>query len=242
MAKRLIPPPGYYTATPMTGIGDAFSYPFRDPRWPEKMILQALILLIPVVGWIATWGWLMLAYVNLRAGRMELPAAGFHLRSGFSLFVVSLIYTIVIYGVPVGLLYAFGHTLSTQTVCYGGRYSYVCRIPPTAFAANFYPLSGLAILVINFLIPSIVVNTFERGIGGGLNVSRIVRAAALNRSAWLLTGITSALASILGGLGVCGCCIGLLFTLVYQYAVQAGLAAWLGAGISQYAGSDAQPN
>ncbi len=226
----------------MTGIGDAFSYAFRDPRWPEKMILQSLILLIPLVGWIATWGWLMLAYVNLRSGRIELPPAGLHLRSGFAPFLVSLIYTIVIYGVPIGLLYAFGHTLSTQAVCYGGRYSYHCEIPPTTFAANFYPLSGLTILVINFLVPSIVVNTFERGIVGGFDISRIVRLAAVNRSAWLLTGVTSALASIHGGLGVCACCVGLLFTLVYQYAVQAGLAAWLGAATSQYAGSGAQPH
>ena len=60
----------------MNSVGDAFAYPFRDPGWAGKIAVQGLITIIPIVGWIATVGWLMLNYDNLRAGRQELAPAG----------------------------------------------------------------------------------------------------------------------------------------------------------------------
>ncbi len=60
----------------MNSVGEALTCPFRGPGWAGRMVLQALILLIPIVGWIAMTGWLMLAFENARSGRREtrLPA------------------------------------------------------------------------------------------------------------------------------------------------------------------------
>src|SRR5260370_36374040 len=80
----------------MNSVGDAFGYPFRDPGWAGKIAVQGLILIIPIVGWIAAAGWLMLTYENLKAGRQELAPAGFHLERGIGLFGGLLIYSIVI--------------------------------------------------------------------------------------------------------------------------------------------------
>ena len=37
----------------MNSLGDAISFPFRDPGWAGKIVVQALILIIPIVGVIA---------------------------------------------------------------------------------------------------------------------------------------------------------------------------------------------
>ena len=66
----------------MNSVGDAFGWAFKDPAWLGKIAVQGLITIIPIVGWIATTGWLMLSFENARSGRNELPAAGFHLGRG----------------------------------------------------------------------------------------------------------------------------------------------------------------
>src|SRR5437879_12539122 len=87
----------------MTSVGDSFAWPFQDPGWFGKMIVQGLITIIPIVGWIATAGWLIMTIDNYRAGRRELPPAGFHLGRGVALVVVYLIY-IIVFPRPGGLL------------------------------------------------------------------------------------------------------------------------------------------
>src|SRR5438477_12606054 len=68
------------------------------------MVVQGLIFIIPIVGWIALTGWLALTIDNYRAGRRELPQAGFHLVHGVPLYVVLLVYAIAI-SIPISLLY-----------------------------------------------------------------------------------------------------------------------------------------
>src|SRR5260370_8908562 len=87
----------------MTSVGDAFGWPCQDPGWFGKMIVQGLITIIPIVGWIATAGWLIMTIDNYRAGRRELPPAGFHLQRGVALFFVYLIY-IIVFSIPGGIL------------------------------------------------------------------------------------------------------------------------------------------
>src|SRR5881397_4045053 len=92
----------------MTSVGDSFAWPFQDPGWFGKMIIQGLIGIIPIVGWIAMVGWFLLILDNYRAGRRELPPAGFHLERGIGLFVVFLVYVIV-FSLPGALLTGIGH-------------------------------------------------------------------------------------------------------------------------------------
>src|SRR5690348_13822936 len=91
----------------MNNVGDSFGWAFRDPQWAGKMLLQGLIAIIPIVGWIAMTGWLMMAFENARSGRNELPPAGFHLERGIAIFVVFLVYGIVL-NIPALVLYVIG--------------------------------------------------------------------------------------------------------------------------------------
>ena len=80
----------------MERIGDAFVWPFRDPKWVEKVAIIGLISLIPIVGGINGFGWMLASIERLRAGKEELPPGNFdYLGRGAILFLVLLVYSLV---------------------------------------------------------------------------------------------------------------------------------------------------
>ncbi len=60
----------------MTSVGDSFAWPFQDPGWFGKMVIQGLIGIIPIVGWIAMVGWFLMILDNYRAGTERASPAG----------------------------------------------------------------------------------------------------------------------------------------------------------------------
>src|SRR5436190_13318484 len=91
----------------VNGLSDSIAWPSRDPQWVSKVLLTGLILLIPIVGQMVVLGWMLAAVDNLRAGRQELPPAGFsHIGRGVPLFVVYLVYGLAIAVVFAALLAA----------------------------------------------------------------------------------------------------------------------------------------
>lgn len=198
----------------MNSVGDAFSYPFRDPGWVGKIVVQGLILIIPIVGWIAAVGWLVLTYENLRAGRQELAPAGFHLEKGIGLFGVFIIYAILI-NIPGWILDVIGSTARSQSSL---------AAAPFSALGSFWGF--LAQLFIYFLTPSLIVLTNRHGFTGGLDIQRVWAMATGQMNASVVGGLVIFVGSIIGLLGIIGCCIGIFFTLIYATAIQAGVAAW----------------
>jgi hypothetical protein len=201
----------------MNSVGDAFAYPFRDPGWLGKIAVQGLITIIPIVGWIATVGWLMLNYDNLRAGRQELAPAGFHLERGIGLFGVVVIYAIVI-NIPAWVLDGIGGAAARSNN--GFTYSY------SPFSALGSLWSFAAQLFLDFLLPSLIVLTARSGFAGGMDVSRVWSLATSQVNNSVIGGAVIFAAGIIGGLGLIACCIGVFFTITYSAAIQAGVAAW----------------
>ena len=200
----------------MNSVGDSFTWAFRDPTWPGKVLLQGLIVIIPVVGWIAMTGWLMLAFENARAGKNELPPAGFHLGRGIGIFLIFFIYGFVL-NIPASILYvagsiAAGHSNTAANV----------GSPLVALALlwNF-----AASLFLRFLIPSLIVNTYHGGFAGGFDLPKVWRLATFNVSNSVIAGLIIFVASVIGGLGFV-CCIGIIFTIPYENTINAGAAAW----------------
>lgn len=200
----------------MNSVGDAFSYPFRDPGWAGKIAVQGLILIIPVVGWIATVGWLVLTYENLRAGRQELAPAGFHLARGIGLFGVLVIYGIVL-GIPGWILGGIGSAMRNQSSYAGAQFSGLASL-----------WGFLAQLFLYFLTPSLIVLTARNGFSGGLDIQRVWAMATSQMNNSVIGGLVIFVGAIIGFLGIIACCIGIFFTLTYYTAIQAGVAAWFG--------------
>lgn len=212
----------------MNSVGDAFGWAFRDPSWVGKIVIQALILIIPIVGWIAALGWLMMAFENARAGRNELPPAGFHLARGIGLFGVYVIYAIVL-NIPAWILDGIGAastaatTRALQDSSGNYNFSYYSSSPLQGLGSLW---SFLASLLLDFLLPSLIVLVFHNGFSGGVDVARVWRYATSNMSNSVIAGLIIFATGFITLLGLVACCIGIFFTAIYSISVQAGVAAW----------------
>ena len=192
----------------MNSVGDSFASPFQDPRWFGKIVLQGLITIIPIIGWIASAGWMMLTIDNYRAGRRELPPAGFHLRRGAGIFFVYLIYSIV-FAIPGALLSgSMGGGGQGSGASLGNLINFVLR------------------LFLAFLAPAIILHVYRSGFGGGFDLGGIWQMATSNTTNTLVAGLVIFVAGIIGGLGAILCLIGLIFTIPYSLAITAGAVTW----------------
>lgn len=204
----------------MTDWGDTIAWPTRDPGWIGKVVLMSLITIIPIVGQMAMFGWMLAALDNLRAGREELPPAGFgYIGRGVNLFVVYLIYVLVLvvvlgvfFGLAAGIAAAAG---SSNNGAVGG------------VAALFFLLGYLVLFVgllaLYFLLPGIILLTDRGGIGGGLNIVRVIELAQRHATVTLLAGLMTILAYVIGSLGSFLCFVGVFLTMAYGYAMMAGI-------------------
>src|SRR5579859_6001937 len=206
----------------MNSIGDAFGWAFKDPSRLSKIVVQGLILIIPIIGWIAATGWLMMAFENARAGRNELPPAGFHLERGIGLFGVYLIYALVL-NIPAWILDGIGAASTRALQNASGTYPFFSNSPLSGLGSLWSFLAGL---LLDFLIPSLIVLTFHNGFAGGLDVTRVWRYATSNMSNSVIAGLIIFVTGFITAAGIIACCIGIFFTAMYSISVQAGVAAW----------------
>ena len=198
----------------VNSIGDAFGYPFRDPAWVGKIVVQGLILIIPIVGLIATAGWMLMTLDNIRAGRQELAPAGFHLSRGIGLFGAWLIYAVVL-AIPGGVISGIGSGMNANQDFSG-----------TPFTALGSLLNFAAQLFLYFLLPSIILMTYQRGFSGGLDVQAVWRLATSNVNNSVMAGLMMFVAGIIAALGLVACCVGVFFTTAYASAVMIGVTSW----------------
>jgi hypothetical protein len=192
----------------MSSLGDSFAWPFQDRDWFGKIILQGLIGIIPIVGWVAAAGWMMLTIDNYRAGRRELALAGFHLGRGAGIFCVYLIYSIVL-AIPGSLLSALGGAADN---------------PGVASLGNLVEL--VLRLFLTFLAPAIILFTYRGGFSAGFDLHGIWEMATSNLGNTVVAGLIIFVASIIGGFGAILCLVGLLFTIPYSLAIIAGVVTW----------------
>ena len=199
----------------MTSVGDGFAWPFKDPAWPGKLLVQGLILIIPIIGWIAMTGWLMLLFENARSGKTELPPAGFHLERGIGMFGVFLIYALVI-DLPAIVLFAIAAAV--------GGHDHSFYNPGTPLSSLASLLSTAGMLLFRFLTPALIVMTYHEGFAGGMDVVRVWRLATAKVATSIIAGLVILVAGFIGGLGFL-CCIGFIFTIPYENVISAAAAA-----------------
>jgi hypothetical protein len=200
-------------------ITEAFSWPFRDPDWIAKILIIALILLIPVVGSINGLGWMLASLDRLRAGEERLaPANLSYLGRGIRLFAVELIYAI---GVAIIALLIFVPAFVLGT--HQGEGSANAALIASAVFLNLLGFSVITLLSLGltFATPAIVLATDQGGVSGGIQVGAVIRRCRVNLTHTLIAGLMLIAASFVGSLGSIACGIGALVTTAYALAMQA---------------------
>jgi hypothetical protein len=200
-------------------ITEAFTWPFRDPDWLEKVLIIALILLIPFIGAINGIGWMLATLDRLRAGEERLaPANLSYLGRGIRLFAVELIYAI---GITIVALVIFIPAFALAV--HQGQGAANAALISAAVLLNLvgFSLITLLSLGLTFAMPAIVLATDSGGIGGGIQVGAVVRRCRMNLNHTLIAGLMLIAASFIGSLGTIACGIGVFVTSAYALAMQA---------------------
>jgi hypothetical protein len=200
-------------------ITEAFSWPIRDPAWLSKLLIIALILLIPIAGVVNGLGWMLAALDRLRAGDELLPPANLsYLGRGVRLFAVQLIYGLGV-AVVTGILYVPGVLLLVRE----GRGAADPALVSLGLVLSLLTVSiaTLGSLALNFAMPSIVLSVDRGGIAGGLRLAEVLRRARGSLSNTLIAGLMLIAAGFVGSLGIVLCGVGVLFSTAYSLAMQA---------------------
>jgi hypothetical protein len=210
-----------YTMAPgalIADVGSGFSIPFRDPEWPAKVVVQALILLIPIFGQIAAYGWMLEYMDNLAQGRPLLPSAGFRLGRGVQLWVPLLVWGLVI-SVPSIVIFLIAAVLFAQ-----GSTANTVASPILLVVAYLVPL--VLSLVFLFVYPAMIALVWREGMAGGFNMARILQVSFAYPAPALTAAVLILAATFIAGLGSILCFIGLYFTAILGMAFMAGFSAW----------------
>jgi hypothetical protein len=215
----------------MENVGNVFGLPFRSGNWLGTFALMGLIGLIPILGQIALLGWTLALLDNYRRGAVDLPPPGFqYLGRGVNLFLVFLVYGLVIaliIGVPFLVLIAGSLATAGNP---DGRGAYTSGLAGSGFSA-FGGVIELLVLVLYLFYPAVIVATERGGIAAGLNPANVLRVASVKWSNTLVAGLLVYVGFFIAQLGICACCVGLIFTLPYGYAVLAGVVRYYEASL-----------
>jgi hypothetical protein len=200
-------------------ITDAFAWPLKDPDWLTKLLIVALILLIPIVGAINGLGWMLACLERLRAGEERLAPANLrYIGRGFPLFVVNFVYILGV-AVVAGLIYVPVVIVAANQS--EGQANPALLSLAVLLSLLAFSVATLGSLALDFAMPSIVLATDRGRIPGGLQVNAVLRTARANTSNTLIAGLMLIAASFVGSLGLVACGVGILFSTAYALAMQA---------------------
>ena len=204
----------------MDRIGEAFAWPFRDPKWLEKIVIVGLIGLIPIVGLLNNLGWMLAALGRLRAGEEGLPPANFdYLLRGLQLFVVLFAYGLAVLVVAGVFFVPAIIVLNTQSGENGNALLIVIGV--------LLLLAAFAVALVGFLLvyavrPAVVLAVDLRGIDGGFDLAGIWRRVSAAPTDAVIAGLMLIAAGFIGGLGAYLLCfVGTIFTVPYAFAMEA---------------------
>lgn len=196
-------------------LGLAFSFPFQDEEWIKKVVIAAVLLFIPVVGWIAVFGWAIeITRRVIRESEEPLPdwtefADLFVL--GLKGFVIGFVYSIpiMLISLPVTILRWFDSDL-----------------------AGVFALLSLCMSCISFLYSIFLGLVLPAGFGiladsdnleEAINPSKILQVFRAAPGPYVITAVGAIIATIVASFGVILCFVGIFFTTAYSVAFQGHL-------------------
>ena len=201
-------------------FGKAFTFAFEDPEWMKKLGIAGLLLIIPIVGWLAVAGWgIELTKRVIARDPQPLPDwsnFGDYLMKGLMVWVIGFVYSlplILISGCQQGVILALQNqdddTLATAV---------------TVLSVCFSCVTFVYSIFLGFMLPAAYGKYAATGqLGAAFRFGEVFRMVRSAPSAYLMVLLGSLVAGIVGVLGVIACVIGLLFTYAYAMVIQAHL-------------------
>ncbi len=195
----------------------SFSFPFQDEGWVKKIVLTAVISLIPIIGQLALIGWLVeLTRRVIRGDDEPLPDwadFGGILVLGLKMFAIGFVYAIplMFMTIPMAIFDALVDSDSAVAL-----YTIV-----TLCFSCFALIYGLALA---FFIPAAVGELAATdNLGAAINPTNIIAHVRAAPSAYLLAFLGTIVAGFLSGFGIILCFVGVILMPVYASGIQGHL-------------------
>ncbi len=198
-------------------FGLSFSFPFQDEDWIKKIVLTAVISLIPLIGQFALIGWMVeLTRRVIRGDAEPLPDwadFGGILVLGLKMFVIGFVYALPLMFISIPMA-IFDSLIDSESAA--ALYTVV-----TMCFSCFALIYGLALA---FFFPAAVGElAASDDLGAAINPKNIIAHVRAAPNAYFLALLGTIVAGFLAGFGIILCFVGLIFTAVYAYAVQGHL-------------------
>ncbi len=201
-------------------FGKAFTFAFDDPDWLKKIVLAALISLIPLIGQFYLIGYgLEVARRVIRRQPSPLPDVAFSecLALGFKSFVIGLVYAI-----PVFVLILPGVII--PTVIYTNGESGSAEPLIVAFTVCCTGLAVLYGIALWIWLPAAHGNFLATGqLGAAFRFSEVFALIKAAPGAYLMVLLGGLIGGFIAPLGSIACAVGVLVTGVYAVVLSGHL-------------------
>lgn len=204
-------------------FGKAFSYQFEDQDWIKKILIAAVVPLIPIIGSLITAGW-GIEITKRVIHREPLPLAdwndfGGYLGKGFKMLIIGLVYALplIIIGICPTVL------LSVPYSSNGGSNDMLMYVAYAATAC-FGLIAILYGILLAFMIPAATARFAETDqLGAAFKFREIFALVKAAPMAYLMVILGTILSSFIASLGSIACGVGLLATTAYATSINAHL-------------------
>lgn len=202
-------------------FAQAFTYVFEDPDWTKKLLIPALVALIPLIGQIVVIGWMLELTRNvIQRSPRPLPNLDFgrQLGEGFKGIIISLVYTIpiIILVIPIIIV----STMLTGQDMDAGTATTLITVVSLCFGGLIFLYS----ILMAFVLPAAFGNYAASGnLGAAFRFQEVFGLLRAAPGAYLLALLGIIVAGFVAGLGTIVCVIGMFATLVYSQAIMGHL-------------------
>lgn len=201
-------------------LGKAFTYPFDDPDWMKKIGIAAVMMIIPIVGGLFVMGWAIEITRRVIQGEAY-PMPQWEdfmglLVKGLKVVVIGLVYML-----PVILVSA-----CTQGLTILGQETGEDIVMTIAVAVSvcFGCLTFLYSLLAGLVLPAAYGKFAATGeLKAAFRFGEIISMVRAVPTTYLMVLVGGFVASLIGGLGVIACVIGVLVTVPFANAAMAHL-------------------
>ena len=201
-------------------FGKAFSFPFEDQEWLQKLGIAALIMIIPILGQFIVAGWaLEITRRVIQRNPQPLPDwsdFGGHLVRGLQVAVIGLVYSL-----PIILVSACqqGFVIALQN-----NNDNTVLTAMTALTVCLSCFSLVYGLFLALVVPAAMGKFAATGqIGAAFRFGEVFGLVRAAPAAYLITLLGGLVAGLVAMLGLVVCIIGVIFTAAYAYAINGHL-------------------